>query len=228
MRVLLIDSDASLADSLCRQLGQEHFVFDWAMSGDQAQSLLTAESYDAVVLDVSSLGPIDLRLLKSIRATRPNLSVLVTTNSSFPEDRVRALDAGADDCLAKPFIPDELAARIRSVLRRGTGAPAKVVLTVGDLALDRVSHSVERCGCSLDLSPREFALLEFLMRHAGTPVARAAIVEHVWKMTFDTATNVVDVYINYLRRKVDRGHDHALIRTVRGVGYQIGGNGLSR
>jgi DNA-binding response OmpR family regulator len=134
---------------------------------------------------------------------------------------VRGLDAGADDYLAKPFAFAELAARIRAVLRRGN-RNASVVLRVEDLELDRVSHTVQRLGRAIELSPKEFALLEFLMRHAGQPVARAAIVEQVWKLHFDTMTNVVDVYINYLRRKVDSGFDRPLIRTVRGIGYQIG------
>jgi two-component system OmpR family response regulator len=142
------------------------------------------------------------------------------------EERVRGLDAGADDYVAKPFAFAELAARIRAVLRRGNRA-ANAVLTVADLAVDRVNHTVQRAGYAIELSPKEFALLEFLMRHAGQPVTRTAIVEHVWKLHFDTTTNVVDVYINYLRRKVDSGYDHALIRTVRGVGYQIGGNGAA-
>src|SRR5712672_2202147 len=134
------------------------------------------------------------------------------------------LDVLADDYVAKPFAFAELAARIRAVLRRGN-RPANAVLTVADLALDRVDHTVRRNGHNIELSPKEFALLEFLMRNAGQAVTRTAIVEQVWKLNFDTMTNVVDVYINYLRRKVDTGYDHALIRTVRGVGYQIGGNG---
>src|SRR6266478_521425 len=136
------------------------------------------------------------------------------------------LDVGADDYVAKPFAFAELAARIRAVLRRGN-RPSNAILTVADLALDRVDHTVRRNGHNIELSPKEFALLEFLMRHAGQAVTRTAIVEQVWKLNFDTMTNVVDVYINYLRRKVDTGYDHALIRTVRGVGYQIGGNGAN-
>ena len=228
MRVLIVDADASLADSLGRQLTQEHFAIQFASSGEHALRLSNSGSYDAIVLDLSLLAPAGFDLLRRIRTTQPNLALLVTTISPSAEDRVRALDAGADDCLAKPFVFAELAARLRAVSRRLPTSAAKVVLTVGDLALDRVSHTVERRGRSLELSPREFALLEFLMRHAGQPVARAAIVEQVWKTSFESATNVVDVYINYLRRKVDSGHDHALIRTIRGVGYQIGGNGLAR
>jgi two-component system, OmpR family, response regulator len=227
MRLLFADADASLAESLCRQLTNDHFAVQFASSGDNALRFLTGEPYDAAILDLSVLVLPGLELLRRIRITRPNLAVLVTMGSGVAEDRIRAPDAGADDCLTKPFVLAELAARIRAVLRRGQSGTATTVLTVSDLALDRVSHTVERRGRSLDLSPREFALLEFLMRHAGQPVARAAIVEQVWKMTFETTTNVVDVYINYLRRKVDSGHDRALIRTIRGIGYQIGGNGAA-
>jgi DNA-binding response OmpR family regulator len=139
-------------------------------------------------------------------------------------ERVRGLDAGADDYLAKPFAFAELAARIRAVLRRGN-RPARSILQIEDLEVDRVSHTVRRGNDNIDLSPKEFALLEFLMRHEGQPVSRTSIVEQVWKLNFDTMTNVVDVYINYLRRKMDSGYNRALIRTIRGVGYQIGGNG---
>jgi DNA-binding response OmpR family regulator len=139
------------------------------------------------------------------------------------EERVRGLDAGADDYVAKPFAFAELAGRIRAVLRRG-GRPARAILQIADLEVDRVIHTVRRGSHNIDLSPKEFALLEFLMRHEGQPVSRTAIVEQVWKLNFDTMTNVVDVYINYLRRKMDSGYDRVLIRTIRGVGYQIGGN----
>src|SRR5262249_50331306 len=152
--------------------------------------------------------------------------VLIVTGATMVEERVRGLDAGADDYLAKPFAFAELAARIRAVLPR-RNRPGPALPTVHDLSIDRISHPVQRGHQSIHLSPKEFALLEFLMRHAGQPVTRSAIVEQVWKLNFDTMTNVVDVYINYLRRKVDIGHDRPLIRTIRGVGYQIGGSPLS-
>ena len=182
------------------------------------------QAFDLVILDLNLPGTGGLDVLRNIRSRKPDLPVMVVTGSSMVEERVRGLDAGADDYVAKPFAFAELAARIRAVLRRGN-RPANAVLTVADLALDRVDHSVKRSGHSIELSPKEFALLEFLMRHAGQPVTRTAIVEQVWKLNFDTMTNVVDVYINYLRREIDTGYDHALIRTIRGVGYQIGGNG---
>ena len=227
MRILLVDADASLAALLARQLTQEHFVTQVASSTGQAERLVASESYDALALNLSLFEPAELDLVRRIKTAQPDLAVLVTTDSTSVEDRINALEAGADDCVTKPFVSAELAARLRAVLRRGASV-AKAVLTVGDLALDRISHAVERNGRALDLSPREFALLEFLMRHAGRPVARATIVEQVWKTNLETTTNVVDVYINYLRRKVDSGHDRALIRTIRGVGYQIGSNGVAR
>jgi DNA-binding response OmpR family regulator len=134
------------------------------------------------------------------------------------------LDAGADDLVPKPFAFTELAARIRAVLRRGSHA-ARTQLQVDDLVMDRLGHSVNRGGHAIDLSPKEFALLEFLMRHAGPPVSRSTIVEQVWRLNGETMTNVVDVYVNYLRKKVDSGYDRLLIRAVRGTGYQIGPNG---
>ena len=179
-----------------------------------------------MLLDLNLPGAKRLEVLRRIRSKKPELPVLIVGDSCAVEERVRGLDAGADDYIAKPFDFAELAARIRAVLRR-SGRPANTLLNVGDLVVDRISHAVRRAGNSIELSPKEFALLEFLMRHAGQAVTRTAIVEQVRRLNFDTATNVVDVYINYLRRKIDTGYDSRLIRTVRGVGYQIGGNGCS-
>ena len=226
MRILVAEDDAPLADFLRQQLVQEQFVVQLASDGVEAQRLATNQVFDLVILDLNLPGAAGLDVLRNIRSRKPDLPVMVVTASSMVEERVRGLDAGADDYVAKPFVFAELAARIRAVLRRGA-RPANAVLTVRDLALDRMDHTVKRNGHTVELSPKEFSLLEFLMRHAGQPVTRTAIVEQVWKLNFDTMTNVVDVYINYLRRKVDMGYDHALIQTVRGVGYQIGGNGAA-
>jgi two-component system copper resistance phosphate regulon response regulator CusR len=173
------------------------------------------------VLDLNRNGAGGLEVLRGIRSKKPDQPVLMVAGANVVEDRVRGLDAGADDFVAKPFAVAELAARIRAVVRRGNRA-GRALLQVGDLGLDRITHAVRRHGHAIELSPKEFSLLEFLMRHAGQPVSRTTIVEQVWKLNCDTMTNVVDVYINYLRRKVDFGYDSALIRTVRGVGYQIG------
>ena len=224
MRILVAEDDAPLADFLRQRLVQEQFAVQLVSDGTEAQRLATNQAFDLVLLDLNLPEIAGLDVLRSIRSRKPDLPVMVVTGSAMVEERVRGLDAGADDYVAKPFAFAELAARIRAVLRRGN-RPANMVLTVRDLAVDRVNHTVQRGGRDIELSPKEFALLEFLMRHAGQPVSRSAIVEQVWKLNFDTMTNVVDVYINYLRRKVDSGYGHALIHTVRGVGYQIGGAG---
>jgi DNA-binding response OmpR family regulator len=151
---------------------------------------------------------------------KPSLPVLILTQRTKVEDRVQCLDIGADDYLAKPFSFSELSARIRALLRR-SHLPSESVLTVGDLKLDRVQRIVERAGERIELTGKEFSLLEYLMRNAGRDVTRSMILEHVWNLSFDTTTNVVDVYINYLRRKVDDGHPVKLIHTVRGVGYGL-------
>jgi DNA-binding response OmpR family regulator len=223
MRILVAEDDAPLAESLSQQLVQEQFIVQLVSDGIEAQRLVAEQSYDLVLLDLSRPEAISgLEVLRNIRAKKPDLPILIVTAASMVEERVRGLDAGADDYIAKPFAFAELAARIRAVLRRGS-RPGNALLAIDDLTVDRVSHTVQRGGHAIDLSPKEFALLEFLMRHQGQAVTRSAIVEQVWKLNFDTMTNVVDVYINYLRRKVDTGYDRVLIRTVRGVGYQIGG-----
>jgi len=224
MRILVAEDDAPLAEFLRQRLVQEQFSVQVVSNGAEAQQLASDQNYDLVLLDLNLPGAGGLEILRGIRSKRPDLPVVIVAGTSMVEERVRGLDAGADDYVAKPFAFAELAARIRAVLRRGT-RPAGSILKIEDLEVDRVSHTVRRGSNNIALSPKEFALLEFLMRHEGQPVSRTAIVEQVWKLNFDTMTNVVDVYINYLRRKVDSGYDRALIRTIRGVGYQIGGNG---
>jgi len=224
MRILVAEDDAPLAEFLNQRLQQERFTVQVVSGGEEAQRLASDQVYDLVILDLNLPGAAGLDVLQEIRSKKPDLPVVILTGSGMVEERVRGLDAGADDYLAKPFAFAELAARIRAVLRRGN-RHARAVLQVEDLELERVTHTVRRGSHNIELSPKEFALLEFLMRHEGQPVSRAAIVEQVWKIHFDTMTNVVDVYINYLRRKVDSGYSRALIRTIRGVGYQIGGNG---
>src|SRR5258707_1408032 len=224
MRILVAEDDAPLAEFLRQRLVEDQFSVQVVSSGQEAQQLASEQSYDLVLLDLNLPGAGGLEILRGIRSKRPDLPVVIVTDANIVEERVRGLDAGADDYMAKPFAFAELAARIRAVLRRGS-RPSRSILQIEDLEVDRVSHSVRRGTHSIDLSPKEFALLEFLMRHEGQPVSRTSIVEQVWKLNFDTMTNVVDVYINYLRRKVDSGYDRALIRTIRGVGYQIGSNG---
>jgi len=223
MRILVAEDDAPLAEFLHQRLLQEKFAVQMVGSGPEAQRYAPDQTYDLVVLDLNRNGTVGLDALRSIRWKKPDQPVLMVSGANVVEDRVRGLNAGADDCVAKPFEVAELAARIRAVVRRGNRS-GRAVLRVNDLELDRMSHGVQRQGRQIDLSPKEFCLLELLMRHAGQPVSRFAIVEQVWKLNYDTMTNVVDVYINYLRRKVDVRFELPLIRTVRGVGYQIGVN----
>jgi DNA-binding response OmpR family regulator len=225
MRILVAEHDELLAEFLHQRLQQEQFSVQMVADSGETQRLASDQPYDFVILDLNLPAEAGLELLRNIRAKKPDLPVLVVTAANLAEERVRLLDAGADDYLARPFAFAELAARIRAVLRRG-GRPARAVLKIGDLEIDRVAHAVQRGGQSIELSPKEFALLEFLILHEGQAVTRTAIVEQVWKLNFDTMTNVVDVYINYLRRKIDLGYERPLIRTIRGVGYQIGGNGV--
>jgi len=223
MRILVAEDDAPLAEFLHRRLQQEQFAVQMVSTGSEAQRMASDQSYDLVVLDLNRNGTAALDVLRGIRSKKPDQPVLMVAGANVVEDRVRGLNAGADDYVAKPFEVAELAARIRAVVRRGNRS-GSTVLQVGDLELDRITHMVQRHGRPIDLSPKEFSLLEYLMLHAGHPVSRPDIVEKVWKLNFDVMTNVVDVYINYLRRKVDNGYELALIRTIRGVGYQIGAN----
>ncbi len=222
MRILVADDDRPVASFIAKGLTAEHYVVDVAGDGEEALFLAQHYDYDLLILDLNLPKLDGLSVLQQIRARKPQLGVLVLTGKIDVGDRVRGLDLGADDYLTKPFSLAELLARVRAVLRRST-RPYEAVLQVEDLVLDRMHRTVTRAGRPIELTPKEFALLEFLMQNANRPVSRARIIEHVWNLAFDTSTNVVDVYINYLRKKVDQGFPRRLIRTVRGVGYQIGG-----
>jgi DNA-binding response OmpR family regulator len=222
MRVLIAEDDAALAKFVSQGLEAEHYTVDVYSDGEQAGAAAHVIDYDLIILDLNLPTLDGVSVLRQLRAKKPTLPVLVLTQRSRVEDRVQCLDTGADDYLPKPFSFSELSARIRALLRR-SHLPSQSVLAIDDLKLDRIEHRVERSGRRIDLTAKEFALLEYLMRNTGRCVTRAMIIEHVWNLTFDTTTNVVDVYINYLRRKVDDGHPTKLIHTVRGVGYEING-----
>ncbi|MCH7766423.1 MAG: response regulator transcription factor [Acidobacteria bacterium] len=221
MRVLVAEVDNALASFVRKGLEAEHYAVDIARDGEEAQYMAEEYDYDLVILDLTLPQTDGLHVLKRVRAKKSGLPVLVLTARSRVEDRVKGLDLGADDYLTKPFSFSELSARVRALLRRGS-RPAESVLRAEDLELNRVERTVKRAGRRIELTPKEFALLEYLMLNAGRRVTRTMIIEHVWNLSFDTMTNVVDVYINYLRKKVDVGFGHKLIRTVRGVGYQLG------
>jgi heavy metal response regulator len=226
MRILVIEDDAALSSFIRKGLEAEHHAVDTANDGEQGRAMALEFDYDLVVLDLNLPGVDGLSILKSVRQRKTSLPVMILTARSRVEDRVQCLDTGADDYLVKPFSFLELSARARALLRR-SHLPSESVLTVRDLSLDRVQRKVERAGRHIELTTKEFALLEYLMRNAGRRLTRPMIIEHVWNINFDSATNVVDVYINYLRRKVDDGFSPALIHTVRGVGYQISPEGAS-
>jgi DNA-binding response OmpR family regulator len=227
MRLLVAEADRSLAESLQSRFQQENFSVRVISDGAQFAALPENASFALALLDTNVPGAPAGDLLSAMLYGWPNTPVIVLCAEASPEQRARVLNAGADDVVLKPFAAAELVARVRAVLRRQS-RPAQDVFVFEDLEVNRVSHEVRRAGRSIDLSPKEYALLEYLLRHPGTPVPRASIVEDVWRMHGDALTNVVDVYINYLRRKIDSGSDRPLIRTIRGVGYQIGGNHFPR
>ena len=227
MRLLVAEADRSLAESLQSRFQQENFSVRVISDCGQLAALAASTSFDVVLLDSNVPGAPEGDPLCGMPSRWPNAPLILISAEASAEDRARALDAGADDFLVKPFAVIELVARVRAVLRR-RNRPVHDVFVFEDLEVNRVSHEVRRAGRAIDLSPKEYALLEYLLRNPGTPVARASIVEDVWRMQGDALTNVVDVYINYLRRKIDAGSERPLIRTIRGVGYQIGGNHLPR
>ncbi len=220
MRILVVEDDRAVASFLRKGLEAEHYAVDVAVEGKEGLSLAEAVDYDMMLLDLMLPGMDGWDLLKRLRARKKELPVLILTGRTGVEERVRGLDLGADDYLTKPFAYRELAARVRALLRRGQ-RPPELKLKTADLELDRVDRVARRGGTILDLTPKEFALLEYLMRNAGRAVTRAMIIEHVWDFSFDTMTNIVDVYINYLRKKVDASFEPKLIETVRGTGYRL-------
>ncbi len=220
MRILVVERDVALGAFLQREFDAEHFAVDLVVDGEQANSLVQERKYDVAVLDLDFRRQDGLDVLRDIRARQEQLPILLLTVRARPEDHAQILDLGADDLVLKPFAFAELSARVRALLRRGGHLP-DVVLRVDDLELSRLEHSVARAGRKIVLTPKEFALLEYLMRNAGRHVTRTQIVQHVWNISSDTMTNIVDVYINYLRRKVDLSPDCRLIHTVRGVGYRL-------
>jgi len=221
MRILVVEDDGPLATFVRKGLEAEHYAVDTADDGELARTMALETEYDLLILDLNLPKVDGLEVLHAVRGKKTSLPVLVLTARSRIEERVQALDAGADDCLIKPFSFTELSARVRALLRRGPRT-VDTVLHVADLELDRVERKVKRAGKYIELTSKEFALLEYLLRNAGRRVTRSMIIEHVWNLSFDTSTNIVDVYVNYLRKKVDEGFTPRLIHTVRGVGYELG------
>jgi len=220
VRVLLVEDQTKLARAVQRGLQQEGYAVDVAATGDDGLHLATEVDYDAVVLDVMLPGLDGFEVCRRMRVQGRWAPVLMLTARDGVADRVTGLDVGADDYLVKPFALRELLARLRALVRRGAGErPA--VLTVGGLRLDPAAHTVSRDARPVELSAREFALLEFFMRHPGEVVTRTQVLEHVWDFNYEGLSNVVDVYVGYLRRKLEQPFGRPLLRTVRGVGYAL-------
>ena len=219
MRVLVIEDDRKVASFIQTGLEQEGYAVDVLNDGNTAGDQASAIDYDVVVLDLMLPGRSGFQVLRDIRARRATSPVLILPARAAVEERIAGLDAGADDYMAKPFALAELSARLRALLRRG--APRENLLKLADLEMDTIRRTVRRGGISVDLKPKEYSLLEFLLRNSERPLTKSLIIEHVWDIHFDSVSNVVEVHINSLRNKIDRGFGQPLIHTIRGVGYVL-------
>ena len=220
MKILVIEDEKKVANFLQKGLKEEQFVVDVAYDGLEGEHLATANDYDLILLDIMLPGKDGIEILKTLRQQQINIPVIMLTAKEMVEDKVEGFNAGCDDYISKPFSFEELLVRIRAVLRRGSGALSNV-LTFADLTLDLITHKVIRDGREIELTAKEYTLLEYLVRNPNRVLTRTMIAEHVWDYNYDSFTNVIDVYINYLRNKVDRGFATKLIHTVRGVGYVL-------
>ncbi|HZR58068.1 MAG TPA: response regulator [Terriglobales bacterium] len=221
MRVLIAEDDSALASFVKKGLEAEHYAVDISADGEQARAMAGELDYDLIMLDLSLPRLDGVSILRHLRTRKPSVPVLVLTGRNRIEDRVQCLDMGADDYLAKPFSFSELSARIRALLRR-SHLPTESTLAVDDLKLDRVERRVERAGRRIELTSKEFALLEYFMRNAGRRVTRAMIIEHVWNLSFDTSTNVVDVYVNYSTSQVDKRKVGELAQAIQAAFQELG------
>ena len=225
MRLLIVEDDVTIADFVAKGLTEAGFAVDVAADGVRGLELASSGTYDVAIVDVM-LPEIDgLTLIDRVRARGVRTPVLILSARRTVDDRVRGLQAGGDDYLTKPFAFAELLARVQALIRRSTGATESTRLTVGDLTLDLLTRRAERAGRALDLRPREFALLEYLMRNPGRVLSKTMILSHVWGYNFNPGTNVVDVLVSRLRDKIDEGFEPRLLHTVRGVGYVIESRG---
>jgi two-component system copper resistance phosphate regulon response regulator CusR len=224
MRLLVVEDEIHLLDIIKKRLQKEHYSVDACQDGQEALDYIEVTAYDAIVLDIMLPGISGLEILKSMRAAGNSTPVLLLTAKDSIQDRVNGLDIGADDYLVKPFAFEELLARIRVMIRRQTSGEVSGevnVLEAADLEVDTKSHQVRRAGRLIELSSREYAVLEYMIRNQGTVLSRRNIEEHVWNYDYMGGSNMIDVYIRYLRRKLDDGFDQKLIHTVRGSGYVL-------
>jgi DNA-binding response OmpR family regulator len=221
MRVLVAEDDEVIAEFVAQGLREAGYAVDVAVTGTDALARALEGGYDAAVMDVMLPGMDGIAVIEHLRAKRQQMPVLILSARHTVDDRVKGLQAGGDDYLTKPFAFAELLARLQALLRRAGGTSEPTRLVVGDLTLDLLSRRVERGGRRIDLRPREFALLEYLMRHPGRVLSKTMILSHVWGYSFDPGTNVVDVLVSRLRDQVDEGFERKMIHTVRGAGYVL-------
>jgi len=219
MNVLIVEDDSSVARFLKQAMREAGYSVQSAGDGVEAFDLARVSAFDLILLDVMIPRMDGFEVCRQLRASKVMTPILIITARDALEDKIEGLDSGADDYIVKPFQIAELLARARALLRRGSSSPA--ILRVGDLTLDPATRQASRGGKTIYLSATEYSLLEYLMRNAGRVMTRSMILEHVWQYDFDGNDNVLDVYISYLRGKIDKGHDPALIHTVRGVGYRM-------
>ena len=221
MRVLIVEDDQEAAAYMAKGLKESGYVVDHVADGREALYRVAAEVYDAVVVDRMLPGVDGLTIVRTMRSAGNHTPVLILSALGDVDDRVKGLKAGGDDYLVKPYAFAELLARLEALLRRGRADAPDTTLKVSDLEMDLVGRTVRRAGKPIELKPKEFALLEYLMRHAGHVVTRTMLLENVWDYSFDPQTNVIDVHISRLRQKIDRGHDKPLLSTIRGAGYSL-------
>ncbi len=224
MRILLAEDDQRIAGFISRGLQEEGYLVQHVTDGEQALEFATADPltpFELIILDILMPKRDGLSVCRELRTRGIHVPILILTALDTLDDRVRGLDSGADDYLVKPFAFPELMARLRALSRRMPIASKTNLLQIGDLQLDTVAHTAQRGNRKIDLSSREYHLLEYLMRHGGRPVSRTSILQAIWSFDYDGASNVVDVYVGYLRRKIDHEGESPLVHTVRGVGYKI-------
>jgi two-component system OmpR family response regulator len=221
MRILVIEDDRQAAAFLVKGLSESGYTVDHAPTGTDGLHLATTERYDAMVIDRMLPGIDGLLIVEALRKAANKTPVLFLSAMGQVDDRVRGLRAGGDDYMTKPYAFAELLARLEALLRRGSGAAPETVLRVADLELNLLTRTVARSGAKIDLQPREFQILEYLMRHAGQVVTRTMLLESVWNYHFDPQTNVIDVHISRLRQKIDKGFAQPLLQTVRSAGYSL-------
>ena len=220
MRLLVVEDQKDLNEIIVRKLTNEHYSVDACYTGNDALDFIRCAEYDGIILDIRLPGITGIGVLREMRASGNNTPVLLLTAMGTVEDRVAGLDAGADDYLVKPFDFNELLARVRAIVRRG-GERAGNVMTSGDLTLDSASRTVTRGGQEIKLTAKEFDILEYLMQNQGRVLSRDKLSNHIWNYDYDGGSNVIDVYMYHLRRKIDRDFDEKKIQTVKGAGYMI-------